>query len=130
MLVVEDDEAIRRLVSMTLFEHGYEVLSAANGAVALERVREHQPDVILLDMNMPIMDGWEFSRRYRELKVPETSTGTGARHTAAPVIVMTAAVAAQARAEQIGADDYVAKPFDLDELIEVVERHMPAGRAA
>ena len=127
MLVVEDDEAIRRLVSMTLFEHGYEVLSAANGAVALERVREHQPDVILLDMNMPIMDGWEFSRRYRELNVP----APGVRQAAvAPVIVMTAAVAAQARAEQIGADDYVAKPFDLDELIEVVERHMPAGRAA
>ena len=121
MLVVEDDEAIRRLVTMTLFEEGYEVLSASNGAIALEHSRQHAPDVVLLDMNMPIMDGWECFRRLREGPGPHP-----------PVIVMTAATSAQARAEQLGADDHLGKPFDIDDLLRVVERNLPStpGRRA
>lgn len=130
VLVVEDDEAIRRMVSMALFDQGYEVLSAGNGAVALEREREHPADVILLDMNMPIMDGWEFARRYKELGEAAEGGEKGARRgrrSKAALIVMTAAVSAQARAEQVGADDFVAKPFDLDDLLDVVERNLPNG---
>jgi two-component system, chemotaxis family, chemotaxis protein CheY len=135
VLVVEDDETIRHLVSMALFDEGYEVLAAANGAVALERMREHPPDVILLDMNMPIMDGWEFARRYRELnEAPANDYAPAMSVRRAPaVIVMTAGMTAQSRAEQIGAEDYLAKPFDLEMLMETVERHLPtapAGRGA
>lgn len=116
VLVVDDDEPIRRLVAMALLDDGYEVLSASNGAIALEHAREHAPDVVLLDMNMPIMDGWEFFKRYREL--------VGQR---APVVVMTAAASAQARAEQLGAEGWLGKPFDLDDLTAAVRRFLPPG---
>ena len=99
---------------MALFDEGYEVLTASNGAIAMEHAREHPPDVILLDMNMPIMDGWDFSARYREMS---------GQHAA--IVVMTAAASAQARAEQLGAEDYLGKPFDLTDLFRVVERHVP-----
>ena len=112
---MDDDEPIRRLVAMALLDDGYEVLSASNGAIALEHAREHAPDVVLLDMNMPIMDGWEFFNRYREL---------GAR---APVVVMTAAASAQTRAEQLGAEGWLGKPFDLDDLANVIRRFVPGG---
>jgi CheY-like chemotaxis protein len=128
VLVVDDDESIRRLISMALFDAGYEVLSAANGAIALEHAREHAPDVVLLDMNMPIMDGWEFFRRYQEHAALEDEQPEHARRAhRASVIVMTAAASAQARAEQIGADDYLAKPFDLDDLYRTIERHHPGS---
>jgi CheY-like chemotaxis protein len=121
VLVVEDDEDIRRLVTMALFDEGYEVLSASNGAIALEHSRQHRPDVVLLDMNMPIMDGWEYFRRLREGPGPHT-----------PVVVMTAAASAQARAEQLGAEDHLGKPFDLDDLLRVIERQLGGtpGRGA
>ena len=130
VLVVEDDDAIRRLVSMALIEHGCEVVVASNGAVALERVREQRADLILLDMNMPIMDGWEFARRYKELEAARAieqgmngGRGAGVDGRAA-VIVMTAGTSASSRAAQIEADDYLAKPFDLDQLIGMVERYL------
>ena len=114
VLVVDDDEPIRRLVGMALLDDGYEVLSASNGAIALEHAREHAPDVVLLDMNMPIMDGWEFFKRYQELSRQR-----------APVVVMTAAASAQTRAEQLGADAWLGKPFDLEDLAAVVKRFLP-----
>ena len=113
---MDDDEPIRRFLSLALFDEGYEVVTASNGAIAMERAREHPPDVILLDMNMPILDGWEFSARYRDM---------GGQHAA--IVVMTAAASAQARAEQLGAEDFLGKPFDLTDLFRVVERHLPGG---
>ncbi|MBA2449972.1 MAG: response regulator [Chloroflexi bacterium] len=120
ILVVDDDEGIGEFVGLALSDEGYEVATALHGAVALEVIGRQAPDVILLDMRMPIMDGWEFARRYRERPGPH-----------APIVVMTAARDAATRASEIEADGVLAKPFDLDALLEIVARFTPRpGRPA
>lgn len=113
VLVVDDDESIRNFVSLALAYDGYEVMCASHGAAALELVAESPPSLILLDMRMPVLDGWGFARAYRERPGPR-----------APIIVLTAARDADRRASEIGAAGYLAKPFDLDDLFALVERHM------
>jgi len=111
ILVVDDDVMIRNYIDMALKEEGHEVLAAEHGAAALLVLDAVVPDVILLDMRMPTMDGWEFARQYHARPGQKV-----------PIVVMTAAQDASQRAEQIGADDYLAKPFDLDDLYGCVSR--------
>jgi len=113
VLVVDDDESIREFVSVALADEGYSVVTATNGVTALEAIRRQQPGVILLDMRMPIMDGWEFSRVYHATPAPH-----------APIIVVTAARDAAGRAAQIEAEGHLAKPFELDDLLEMVGRYV------
>ena len=112
VLVVDDDASIREFLDLALQDEGYEVVHAVHGAAALELVEQRQPDVILLDMRMPVMDGWAFARAYRQKPGPH-----------APIIVLTAARDAAESAAQIQADDFLAKPFDLGELLERVGHH-------
>jgi two-component system response regulator MprA len=105
ILVIDDDESIRDFVHTALADAGYDVVEAADGATALDLVGTSQPDVILLDMLMPRMDGWEFARLYHETPGPH-----------APIVVVTAARDAAARASQINATTSLAKPFRLDAL--------------
>jgi CheY-like chemotaxis protein len=116
ILVVEDDDGIRELVALILSGAGYEVLTAPNGAAALQVIGSVRPDLVLLDMRMPVMDGWELARRYRETPGPH-----------APIVVLTAARDAAARAAEIDASGYLGKPFDMQELLRLVSHH--AGRA-
>ena len=118
ILVVDDDPMVRRLLFWVLTEEGYAVLEAADGAIALVRVHEAPPSLILLDMRMPVMDGWEFARRYRALPGPH-----------APIVCVTAAVDAAARGAQIEAAATLDKPFNLDELLAVVGHHVPPPAA-
>ena len=118
ILVVDDDETLRRLVFWVLTDAGYSVMEAPNGAVALTRVQEAIPALILLDMRMPVLDGWTFARRYRTLPGPH-----------APIICVTAAVdgaEVATRGAQIGAVGSLSKPFDLDDLLTIVRRYVPA----
>ena len=108
VLVVDDDPGIRELVVQTLHFEGYEVAEASNGSEALDRIAEALPRVMLLDMRMPVLDGWGVAR---ELKV---------RGLTLPVVVMTAAQDARRWATEIGADSYLAKPFELDDLVATV----------
>lgn len=108
MLVVEDDDDIRAMIELTLVAEGHEVLLASNGAEALARLRDRTIDLVLLDLKMPVMDGWEFARRYRE------SDGN------APIVVLSAAQDAERHAREIGAKHALAKPFDIDSLVAVV----------
>jgi CheY-like chemotaxis protein len=112
VLVVEDQQDIREFVALVLEGEGYRVSTAENGAVALEQVAREPVDVVLLDMRMPVMDGWAFARAYRERPGPR-----------APIVVLTAAQDAASRAAQIQADDYLGKPFELDDLLNVVARY-------
>ena len=116
VLVVDDDAPIREVVDALLSEEGYEVVTAADGAAALARLRERPPGLILLDLRMPGMDGWAFARAYRRSPGPH-----------APIVVLTAAREAAERAAQIGADGVLSKPFDLDELLDLVGRHTRNG---
>ncbi len=122
ILAVDDDPSILDLMRDILAGEGYEVLLAQNGAEAL-RVLDRNRDVclVLLDMRMPMLDGWGFARAMRE---------KGLR---CPVVVVTAAENARAWASEIGADDHLAKPFQLGDLLRVVERFCgppPGGRPA
>jgi CheY-like chemotaxis protein len=105
ILVIDDDESIRDFTHMALADAGYDVVEAADGAAALDFLGTSRPDVILLDMLMPLMDGWEFARLYHRTPGPH-----------APIIVVTAARDAGARAGQIAAAGCLAKPFRLDAL--------------
>ena len=117
VLVVEDDQDLRELVSGVLEREGFGVWTASDGEAALDRMRHGAtPGVILLDMRMPRMDGWAFARELRR------------RHGAAiPLVVMTAAANARARAAEVGAVGCLAKPFDIEDLIVVVRRFVGAG---
>jgi DNA-binding response OmpR family regulator len=117
VLVADDDRQIREFVRVALEDEGYEVLTAADGASALALALAAPPDVILLDLNMPVMDGWRFAAAYR---------GAAGR---APIVVLTAAADAARRRHEIGAVAWLGKPFDLDELLRVVGCVItPAGR--
>jgi CheY-like chemotaxis protein len=115
VLVVDDDESIRDLVAMALSSEGHHVMTAPHGAAALEAIAASPPDVILLDMKMPVMDGWELARRYREMPGPH-----------APIVVVTAAADAAGRAAEVAADGHLPKPFDLEDLFRVVDRYAPS----
>jgi CheY-like chemotaxis protein len=112
VLVVEDHQEIREFVALVLENEGYRVTTASNGAVALEEVTRAPVDVVLLDMRMPVMDGWAFAEAYRQQPGPH-----------APIVVLTAAQDAAQRAAQIKADAYLGKPFELDDLLSVVAQH-------
>jgi DNA-binding response OmpR family regulator len=123
ILVVDDKANVRQLLSDYLTEQGYKVILATNGREALYTARHEMPDVILLDLMMPEMDGYQFLREYR-------------RERSAPVIIITA------REEEtdavlgleLGADDYVIKPFRMRELAArvkaVLRRADPADLSA
>jgi CheY-like chemotaxis protein len=108
ILVIDDDEIIRRLLTITLEKQGYEVHAAATGADALERLEALAPHLVLVDATMPDMDGYEVCRRI------------GAGGVARPHLVMMSAGAGPAerdRAREAGADEFVAKPIDRPALV-------------
>ncbi len=111
VLIVDDDLDIQQVVADVLEDEGYTVRTAAHGAAALEQVAQQLPAVILLDMRMPVMDGWSFARAYRSRPGPH-----------APIVTMTAATDAKRWANEIGAAGVLAKPFEFDDLITVIER--------
>ena len=110
ILVVDDDPDIRATVSEILDLEGCDVAAASNGREALEQIASSPPCVVLLDMRMPVLDGWGVARELR------------ARGVGVPIIVMTAAQDAGRWAREIEADAVLPKPFELDELIGVVSR--------
>jgi CheY-like chemotaxis protein len=112
VLVVDDDPDVRRLTESVLSAHGYHVAVAAHGQEAIQRLRDQCPDLIVLDLNMPVMNGWQFrtEQRYR----------TDAKCAAVPVLLMTSEDNAVAHAETLQAVGVVTKPFDPDELLEAV----------
>jgi CheY-like chemotaxis protein len=121
ILVVEDDDAIRTLVAEVLMDDGYQVREATNGAEALERLKEQRPDLIVLDLMMPVMDGWTFVNECRRIR----SCGE------VPIVVTSASHDLPRTAEQLsalGVRTCLAKPFELDGLLALVERYAPASR--
>ncbi len=112
LLIVEDDPDLLDMMEIVLDSADYPVKKALNGKEALELTRKQMPGLILLDMKMPVMDGWEFAARFRQ----EFDGG-------APIVVVTAAADAKLRAEEIGAQGYLAKPFEIDDLIHCVGKY-------
>jgi CheY-like chemotaxis protein len=108
VLVVEDDQEIRNLVAEILIGEGYVVQKAEDGVAALEVIARVRPDVILLDMRLPRMNGWQFTQELR------------ARGFDTPIVVLTAAQNSQQWATEVGAVGYLSKPFDIDDLARIV----------
>jgi two-component system chemotaxis response regulator CheY len=117
ILVVDDEPDIRATVQAMLEIEGYVVGQAANGADALAAVERDRPDLILLDMRMPVLDGWGFAAELRRRRLD------------IPVVVMTAARDAARWASEIAAPAFVAKPFRFDDLLTAVERARPDASA-
>jgi two-component system chemotaxis response regulator CheY len=110
VLVVDDDPAIRAAICMVLDLEGYEVRAAANGQEALQEVDDACPDLVVLDMEMPILDGWGFARILHE------------RCTEIKLLVVTSGMDGARWAQDIRAQGYLGKPFSLDQFLPEVER--------
>jgi two-component system OmpR family response regulator len=124
LLVVDDEENLRSMLAAALRHHGYEVTTAENGREALQLVAEQHPDLMLLDVMMPDLDGFEVCRRLR---------ADGDR---TPILFLTARDSTddKVRGLTLGGDDYLAKPFSLDELVArseaVLRRTAEAGSSS
>ena len=114
VLTVDDEEHITELIAMALGFNGFEVVRAASGRAALAAVETSRPDLIILDVMLPDLDGFEVARRLRQ------SERAGTR---VPVIFLTAKDTTTDKVEglRLGVDDYVTKPFSIEELIERVK---------
>ncbi|MEN9935484.1 MAG: hypothetical protein RLZZ387_2063 [Chloroflexota bacterium] len=106
ILVVDDEPGLRELVRINLEHEGFAVLQAENGAQGLQMIQQEHPDLVILDVMMPEIDGWEVCRRLREFSQ-------------VPVLMLTARVQSQdiVTGLESGADDYLLKPFNMDELM-------------
>jgi CheY-like chemotaxis protein len=112
VLVVDDEPQVVWVLQFSLESEGYETYTANNGVEALDRIAEHHPQLMVLDVMMPRMDGWTVLERLLELPREER-----------PRVVMVTALASlrdRAKAAELGADAYVPKPFDVDELLDVL----------
>jgi CheY-like chemotaxis protein len=112
VLVVDDEPGLRGLTESILTRHGYQVVVAADGRQAFQRLREHVPDLIVLDLNMPGMDGWQFRA---EQQVLDDRTLA-----AVPVLLLTGEDDPEGHAESLRAAGVVKKPFGPDELMRAV----------
>jgi CheY-like chemotaxis protein len=120
LLIVEDNELNRDMLSRRLTRRGYQVVMATDGAEAVAAAERELPDLILMDMSLPVLDGWEATRRIK----------TGPHTAEIPIIALTAHAMAgdEARAREAGCDDFDTKPVELDRLLGKIEHWL--GRAA
>jgi DNA-binding response OmpR family regulator len=112
ILIVDDDPAIRDVVSDILEMADYCVKTACNGAEALDLIRDDRPSAVLLDLMMPVMDGWEFLREYKDT----------ASAMPVPVVIMSAAQDASQAVDELGAQALLAKPFEIETILAIVGR--------
>lgn len=119
VLVVDDEEEIRRVVGRALTARDYDVETAANGREALEAARRFDPEMVVLDLNMPVMDGLAFSREFRTWSK-------------VPILVLSVREdeSDKVAALDLGADDYLTKPFGMDELMARVRALLRRAGAA
>jgi len=121
VLLVEDNEMNRDMLSRRLARRGFEVVFAVNGKEGVDMARSEKPDIILMDMSLPVMDGWEATRC---VKADAETRGV-------PVIGLTAHAMSGDREKAIeaGCDDYDTKPVELDRLIGKIERLLSTAKA-
>ena len=120
VLLVEDNEMNRDMLSRRLIRRGFQVVFAMDGQQGVDLARSERPDIILMDMSLPVIDGWEATRR---VKADDATRSV-------PVIGLTAHAMAGDREKAIeaGCDDYDTKPVELDRLIGKIERLLGAAK--
>jgi DNA-binding response OmpR family regulator len=119
ILIVDDEDDIRHFLELVLRQSGYDVYAAAGGEECLARAPQLRPDLILLDIMMPVIDGWEVLRQLKER----------ADTAPLPVAILSARTEAKDRARGMGAGavDYIGKPFALHELLKRIENIFKSG---
>jgi two-component system cell cycle response regulator DivK len=122
LLIVEDNEMNRDMLSRRLQRHGYKVLTAMDGAQGLAAVHEHSPDLILMDMSLPVIDGWEATR---QLKLQESTRKI-------PIIALTAHAMSGDRQRSLdaGCNDFDTKPIELPRLLDKIEKCLLQAKQA
>jgi DNA-binding response OmpR family regulator len=115
VLVVDDDDELAEVLRQALRESGYAVATVRHGAAALELIDQIQPDLILLDLRMPIMDGWSFVTQYRR------NEKAGGR-----IVLLSGHPNVRDISQSLGADAYIGKPFELTQLIGTLEQQLGA----
>jgi twitching motility two-component system response regulator PilG len=115
ILVVDDSPTIRKLVTMTLEKYGHHILSATNGLDALNKLKEVVPDLILSDINMPHMDGYQLCKMIRGNSITRS----------VPVIMLSGkdGIFDKLRGRMVGATAYITKPFEIDSLLQLIDMH-------
>ncbi|MFZ2103601.1 MAG: response regulator [Oricola sp.] len=117
ILTVDDSRTMREMLRHTLANAGFEVVTAEDGADGIQKLRESQPDVVITDINMPVMDGFEFIENVRKFE----------EFNRVPILVLTTESAPEKkqRAQNAGATGWIVKPFDPEKLTRAVNRVMP-----
>ena len=119
ILLVEDNELNRDMLVRRLARRGFVVTCACDGVEAVKRAGECQPDLVLMDIGLPVLDGWQAIQRLKASSVTEHI----------PIVALTAhaLIEDHDRAIALGCADFVSKPIDLERLLQVIRRHDPAG---
>jgi DNA-binding response OmpR family regulator len=113
VLIVDDDDGIRMTLRDILEDEGYDVFEARDGIEGLAAVEGYNPAVLLLDLNMPRMSGWELFQRLKDANI------------GVPTVIMTAGRRAADEASRLNAAASLSKPFDMDDVLNTVERLLP-----
>jgi two-component system, cell cycle response regulator DivK len=121
ILLIEDNEMNRDMLSRRLERRGYEMILAVDGAQGVAMAHAQQPDLILMDMSLPVLDGWEATRQLKA--APQTKD--------IPIIALTAhaMTSDEQKAREAGCDDFDTKPIELPRLLEKMQRLVTAGSA-
>ncbi|OGX08695.1 MAG: hypothetical protein A2Z88_11565 [Omnitrophica WOR_2 bacterium GWA2_47_8] len=114
ILVIDDDATLTKLLDARLSANGYEVVIAKDGAEGLEKYKKEKPDLIILDIEMPKMDGYTFVLEFKQI--------ASLRDT--PIIMLTAKEAMREIFAIEGINDYIVKPFDMDDLLNKIKKHL------
>ena len=114
VLVIDDDADMIEVIELVLQDAGYRTRSALNGQLALAAVAAEMPALIVLDMLMPVMNGWQFAQEFR------ARYGRGV-----PIVVATAAEHVRSRTDALDVSDVLPKPFEVSDLLRLVARHVP-----
>lgn len=116
ILIVEDEESLLKLEKIFLSSRGYEVVGVVDGPAALAALEKERPDLILLDIMLPQMDGFEVCKRIKQN--PQTAS--------IPVIMLTAKKSSEdmAKGKEVGADNYITKPFKSANVIEIIQSYL------
>jgi two-component system, cell cycle response regulator DivK len=119
VLLVEDNEMNRDMLSRRLTRRGFQVVCAVDGQQGVDLARSENPDIILMDMSLPVMDGWEATRRIK--------SDCNTRNVLVIGLTSHAMSGDREKAIEAGCDDYDTKPVDLDRLLEKIEHLLPKG---
>ncbi len=122
ILIIEDNELDADMLSRRLVRKGYEVITAVDGESGVAAASERRPDLVIMDMGLPVLDGWEATRRLKESPVTASI----------PVVALTAHAMAEDRARGLaaGCDCYETKPLEFDRLVSAMELLLQKGRSS